>query len=408
MQDNLLLNEGYNSKLYINSSKGSYIFINKKKFIDLSSCAGSQIIGHSNKFIKNIQKEILSQNISNYALPNIQAVEFANTLKKVLKNFSKFIFCNSGAEANLKALRIARAITKKNLVANVSGSWHGSVDQFLFHPNHKGIKESISSGIDKNLQKGIIYVPYNDINKTIDILKKKKSELSCVFFEPIQGCLPTDENLEYLKSLSSFCKKNKILLILDEIITGLRIKCSSVKKEFKLTSDISTYGKVLGGGLPIGVIAISKNVEKKINKLKKNIFFGGTFSANSLSMYVSNENLKFIRRNKHKIFKKLDDNSNFFYKLLKNEIYKKKLKVKIIRFQSIFRIIFSEKIPKDRAQRDFIEKKKNKNKSKFINFLFKKKIIYPKNGIIFISSSMKKQNIKNICNEIILGLEKYI
>ena len=137
------------------------------------------------------------------------------------------------------------------------------------------------------------------------------------FFEPIQGCLPTDENLEYLKFLSSFCKKNKILLILDEIITGLRLKCSSVQKEFKLTSDISTYGKVLGGGLPIGVIAISKNVEKKINKLKKNIFFGGTFSANSLSMYVSNETLKFIRRNKFKIFKKLDDNSNFFYKLLK-------------------------------------------------------------------------------------------
>ncbi len=405
-----IFNEGYkyNKNLF---KKGHDAFIstdNNKEYFDLTSGGGTLLLGHNSSIFKKSLKKFLNSGFSNFALPNIHAHNFSNNLKKTFPNFSGFIFCNSGAEANLKALRIARAITKKNLVANVSGSWHGSVDQFLFHPNHKGLTESISSGLDKNLQKGIVYIPYNNIKKTIDILNKKKSELSCVFFEPIQGCLPTDENLEYLKFLSSFCKKNKILLILDEIITGLRLKCSSVQKEFKLTSDISTYGKVLGGGLPIGVIAISKNVEKKINKLKKNIFFGGTFSANSLSMYVSNETLKFIRRNKFKIFKKLDDNSNFFYKLLKNKIYEKKLKVKIIRFQSIFRIIFSEKIPKDRAQRDFVEKKKNKNKSKFINFLFKKKIIYPKNGIIFISSSMKKKNIKNICNEIILGLEKYI
>ena len=99
MQENLLFNEGYELKEYANRSFGSYIYIKNKKYIDLSSCAGSQILGHNNKILQRAYKDILKKKISNYAVPNIYAVEFSKTLKKVLKIFSKFILCNSGSEA---------------------------------------------------------------------------------------------------------------------------------------------------------------------------------------------------------------------------------------------------------------------------------------------------------------------
>ena len=204
-----ILNEGYDSsKNLFKSGKGPYITGNNKKtYIDLTSGSGTILLGHNNKIFKQSIKEFLSKNYSNFSLPNIHAHKFSNNLKKILPNFSKFIFCNSGAEANLKALRIARAVTGKDHVANVSGSWHGSIDQFLFKSDTRGNPSAISSGLEKNLSKKIIYLPYNNIEKTKKILKKNKKKISCVFFEPIPGCLPTGENTLYIKFLSDFCKK---------------------------------------------------------------------------------------------------------------------------------------------------------------------------------------------------------
>ena len=309
-------------------------------------------------------------------------------------------------EANLKALRIARAVTGKDHVANVSGSWHGSIDQFLFKSDTRGNPSAISSGLEKNLSKKIIYLPYNNIEKTKKILKKNKKKISCVFFEPIPGCLPTGENTLYIKFLSDFCKKNNILLMLDEIITGVRINCSNIQNIYKLKSDISTFGKVAGGGMPIGIIGISKKIEKKLSLKNKKVFFGGTFSANSLSMYVGNKIVEYLNKNKKKIFFKINSHSNYFVKNLNEQILKHKIKAKVINFHSIVRIIFSEKLPKDRIQRDFFEKKKNNNRIKFIKFLKNNKIIFPNNGIMFISHAMEKKHLKFIIQKIVIGLKK--
>ena len=176
---------------------------------------------------------------------------------------------------------------------------------------------------------------------------------------------------------------------------------------YKLHSDISTFGKVFGNSLPIGFIGITKKVEQKILKQKKNIFFGGTFSGNSLSTYVSNEFLKFILKNKKKIFKNLEGKSLKFYNGLNNYIKKNNLNVSVVRFESIVRIIFSKKIPKDRLQRDFLEKKNNSKRIGFINYLNKQKIIFPSNGIIFLNSSFSNKQTNNLIDIIGSGLRKF-
>ena len=157
MQENLLLNEGYNLKEYVNNSDGTYIVINKKKFIDLSCCAGSQILGHNNIEIKKIQRKIINIGISNYAIPNIHAIKFSNTLNRILKNFSKYIFCNSGSEAIMKGLRIARSLSKNKIIINATGSWHGSVNETLYISEKDLSAKKLSDGLPNDTKKYKIY-----------------------------------------------------------------------------------------------------------------------------------------------------------------------------------------------------------------------------------------------------------
>ena len=225
--------------------------------------------------------------------------------------------------------------------------------------------------------------------------------------EPIQGCLPDISAINYLKFLESYAKKNKIILFFDEIITGLRTNGSSVQDYFKIKTDISTFGKAFGNGIPLGFIGISKNIEKIIKKKKLKIYFGGTFSGNSLSMFCSNEFLKFVIKNKKKIFLNLKKKTSFFEEKINNFCKKNNLDVKVYSFFSMFRIIYSSKIIKNRYQRDFFESRQDSNIKKFKKYLYLNKIYQPKNGIMFFSYISSKKNIKFVVDKFNIGLKKY-
>ena len=187
----LILNEGYkNEKDLLKKGKGSTIISNKKKDLDLTSGAGTILLGHNNKIFRDSLRSFLKVNASNFASPNIYAYKFIKILKKLYPQFSKFILCNSGAEANLKALRIVRAATNKEMIINVSGSWHGSVDQLLHEPKKNLRSSPISAGLDKSLKKNLVFIPYNDLEKSIKILNKYKKKIACVLVEPVQGGFP--------------------------------------------------------------------------------------------------------------------------------------------------------------------------------------------------------------------------
>ena len=407
MQQNIILNEGYSNKKYISSGKGPFIFISNKRFIDLANCAGSQILGHNNKIIKNIYSKLISKNISNFASPNIHAVNFSKTLKILFPSFSKFIFCNSGSEAIMKGLRICRSISKNEIIINASGSWHGSVNETLFKPNKKLQVSNLSDGLPRYSKKNIKFVPYGNIKDTKKVLDKYKKKIACILIEPIQGSLPTVEHLNYIKFLEKYSKKNKILFFLDEIITGLRTEGFSFQKNHKINSNISVFGKSFGGGFPLGIIAIDKKISKKIDTNKKKIFFGGTFSGNSVNMFISNEITKYLMKNKS-IFKNLIKKTSFFKKEINNFAEKNDLDVRVISYMSIARIIFSKKKVLDRVQRDFFEIKKKRYIKNFFKFLEKKKIFYPNNGIIFFSNSLNNKDLNYAINTIKLGLKTYL
>lgn len=405
---NFILNEGYqqNKENLFNKGKEDLIFIDKKKYIDLSFCAGANLLGHNTSINKKILRKYLKKNISNFAAPNIYAYNYAKTLKYLLPQFSKFIFCNSGSEAIVKTIRICRSLNNKKKIINVSGSWHGSVDQFLFTKNILKQKP-LSAGLPREIQKDLVTIPYNEFDESLSLLNKYKKNICCIIIEPIQGCLPTYKSLKYLKMLEKFSKKNKITLVFDEMITGLRTGGSSLQNNYKIKTDISTFGKAFGGGLPMGIIGLTKNIEKKLKKNKLPVYFGGTYSGNSLCTFFGNEYLQYVIKNKKKIFKNLENKSIDFYNQINSFINENNLGLSIFRFHSMIRIIFSKNKIVNRYQRDFFEKK-NLNKIKmFKNFLYLNKIYYPSNGIIFLSNSSKKKNIEYVIKKIEEGFIKY-
>ena len=404
---NIILNEGYKDcKILFERGENDKIFFKNKAYIDLSNCTGSLILGHNSNIFKKSLKLYLKKKISIFAHPNTHAINFSKNIKKNFPSFSRIIFCNSGAEAVLKSLRISKSLNKKKLTVNVTGSWHGSVDQLLFYPNKYLKPQKLSDGLSLDDKKKLIYIPYNDIEKSSKILNKFKNDINCIIIEPIQACLPLGNTKNYLKFLENFCNKNNITLIFDELITGIRIRPGSIQKKYNINADITAIGKILGGGLPIGVIGISEKINKIIKKKNIKVFFGGTFSGNSLSSFVGNETLKFLFKNK-KLFSNLNKKCFYFQKSLNQFIIKERIKAKVYRFDSILRIVFSKNEIKNRIQRDFFEKKNIPNIAKFRQYLLENNIYYPSNGVIFLSNSTSYKSINYVLKYIKFGLKKF-
>ena len=172
------------------------------------------------------------------------------------------------------------------------------MDQTLYQANRKLSPVPISSGLKKSERKNLKFIPYNDIKNSKKILDKYKNNINSIVIEPVMGSLPIDNCKKYLKFLESYCIKNNIILIFDEIVSGFRSKNGSVQNNFKIKPDITIMGKVLGGGFPIGAIGLTKKIKLKIDKLNKPVIFGGTFSANTFSVYSGLKTLEYIIKKK--------------------------------------------------------------------------------------------------------------
>ncbi len=389
-----------NQEIIVSSANKKYLYDEKKnRFLDFCMSSGCMILGHSNKIYSEEIKKQISLG-SNYSSNNIYKKKYEKKLKKEFKQFDSFVFCNSGSEANLRALRIAKSISKKSKVVMTSGSWHGSLDNFLFDLRFKDKEfnnyEFLSSGVELNKKETVI-IPHNEIKFSKRILDKNISKISMIIVEPIQASDPSTQNYEYLKFLENYCKKKNVILCFDEIITGLRVKKLSIYKKYNLKPDIITFAKCFGGGLPIGIVAYNKNVKKKLKKLKHKIFFGGTFSGNPLSTRIGCKTFEYILKNQNRINTKI----NYLGKFIENEINqfckKNRINFKFLRYESILKPSFNLKSQTKKFE-------KNKNFIQFRNYLLKNKIFISNNCCFFISYCHDIHD----CSKLIMIIKKFL
>lgn len=367
------------SSMVIKKAYGCYIENQEgNKFIDTSMGSGAQIIGHNNKLIKKIAKQIKKGTI--YTIPNPHTDKVNFYLKKHINPdfHEKYIFCNSGTEANMRAIRLARAYTGKEKIAHFHGGWHGGLD---------GLIES--KGVPIATQNLNLTLPYNNSQ----CFKKITSDLAAVIIEPTQGSNPRDDIAPFLKNLENKCREQGVLLILDEVMTGFRLSAQGGRGVFGINPDIITYGKVLGGGFPIGVVGGKSDIMKT-----SDVFYGGTFSANPLTMFAAKSILKTIIDNKYIKYSQLNNFAERFRNELNQFFITHKKSIRIIGCGAINRIIFTDKFIKNRKDRDKFED--INLQQKFYIKLKDNGVFVNTNGIIHFSMSHTSKIIDDIIKAI--------
>jgi len=291
------------------SSNGKFLIdVDSNKYVDYWMGHWSLILGHN---AKKTEKEAIRQ-IKNgwmHGTSNQNAISLSEKISKAVSVAEKIRYVTTGTEATMYAVRLARAVTGKKVIAKIDGGWHGYTTDLLKTVNWP-FSQSESKGLTD--EKHIISLPYNNLEKSITILKSLKNDLAGIVIEPVLGgggAIPATK--DYLKGIEEFAKKNGSLFILDEIVTGFRFHYGCLYKKMGLDPDIVTLGKIVGGGFPIGVICGKDEIMEHANtsthsKKTRTYIGGGTFSANPLSMMAGSANLDAIKKKGNSLYKKIN------------------------------------------------------------------------------------------------------
>ena len=296
---------------YIKKAKGSRIWdVDGNEYIDLWMAHYEAILGHSPEIIVNELSGILSKG-THWGLVNEYQVELAELICQVVPSAEKVRFCCSGTEATMYAVRLARAFTGKNVILKVAGGWHGA-NTDLSVAIHSPYEQRESAGLLPEISQYIKFIHFNDIEGSLKIMRQNTDNLAAVLIEPVpgQGCLPAEPG--YLKALREETRKLEAVLIFDEVIDGFRLCLGGAQEKYGIIPDLTTLGKILGGGMPIGAVVGKEDILDLFDPTKVNdkwvLAGGGSFSANPLSMAAGIRMITYLKENARIIYPRLDRN----------------------------------------------------------------------------------------------------
>ncbi|MEM0490505.1 MAG: aspartate aminotransferase family protein [Ignisphaera sp.] len=288
--------------IYVSRAKGSIVWdVDGNEYDDYWMGHGAHILGHSPDFVVEAVNKI-SREGTHFGFENIYAIEYAELLTKVVPNIEMIRFCNSGTEANMYAVRLARACTKKRYIVKIEGGWHGSLDQ-LHVALTPPFTEPESLGIPNDFVKYTVAVPYNDIENLEKVAKR--FDVAAIVIEPVPGaggCIEPEKN--YLKEVRRIADVYGALLIFDEVITGFRLSLGGAQEYFNVKADIVVFGKIIGGGYPgAGAFAGKREYMELLNHIKypsprQRVFHGGTFVGNPITMVAGYTTIDYLARNR--------------------------------------------------------------------------------------------------------------
>ncbi|MCH7967615.1 MAG: aminotransferase class III-fold pyridoxal phosphate-dependent enzyme [Thaumarchaeota archaeon] len=304
----------------VKSSRGkNLVDVDNNKYTDYWMGHWSLILGHGPKNVKESLKKQIDKSWM-YGTVNEQTIKLSELISKAVPVAEKIRYVTSGTEATMYAVRLARSVTGRKIIAKIDGGWHGYTSDLLKSVNWP-FTESESSGITN--EEEIISIPYNNLEGSLKILKKYAKNLAGVIIEPVLGgggCIPASK--EYLKGIQEFIHKNKSLFILDEIVTGFRFRYGCLYPTMKLDPDIVTLGKIVGGGMAIGVMCGKKEIMEyadtaRKKKSERSYVGGGTFSANPVSMVSGYAMLSHLK-SKKSVYSKINSLGEFARKEIRN------------------------------------------------------------------------------------------
>ena len=330
--------------VFIGRAKDAYLYdVDGNKYIDYVGSWGPAILGHSHpQVVKKVQAAAV-KGLSFGAATELELI-LARLIKKAFSSIEKLRLVNSGTEATMSAIRLARAYTGKAKIVKFNGCYHGHGDSFLIKAGSGSATFGVpdSAGISPNVIKDTISLPFNNPDEVIKTFKRKGREIAAIIVEPVAGnmglVLPESG---FLKTLREVTQQYKALLIFDEVITGFRICFGGAQHIYQITPDITCLGKIVGGGLPIGVYGGKEEIMELISP-QGPVYQAGTLSGNPLATTAGIENLKILSRS-NKIYKQLNLTTKALCEEIKEIAVRRNMPLNLSQLGSMFTLFFSKK-----------------------------------------------------------------
>ncbi len=285
--------------IFIRKAKGAYLYDEDgNQFIELINSWGPMILGHSHPLVEKAVSDAIQEGFS-FGAPGRREVEMAELIVEMVPSIEKVRMVNSGTEATMAAIRVARGYTGREKIIKFEGCYHGHGDSFLISAGSGALTLGIpdSPGVTKGVAKDTLTAPFNDIVALQNLIEANKNTVACLILEPVVGnmglVLPKEG---YLQAIQNLCNTNGIVLIFDEVMTGFRLAKGGYQERCGVTPDMTTLGKIIGGGMPVGAYGGRKEIMDCVAP-QGPVYQAGTLSGNPIAMAAGLAQLHFLNEN---------------------------------------------------------------------------------------------------------------
>ncbi|MCH7403090.1 glutamate-1-semialdehyde 2,1-aminomutase [Belliella kenyensis] len=328
--------------IFIERAEGAHIYdADGNSYIELINSWGPMILGHNHPMIKEAIVKAM-ENGTSFGAPTAREVEIAELITKMVPSVEKVRMVNSGTEATMSAIRVARGFTGRDKFIKMEGHYHGHGDSFLIAAGSGAITmgNPDSPGVTKGTAKDTLLAPYNDLEAIEQLISANKGEIAALILEPVPGnmglVLPKPG---YLEGLRKICDREGIVLIFDEVMTGFRLAKGGAQERFGVTPDMTTLGKIIGGGMPVGAYGGKKEIMEFVSPAGP-VYQAGTLSGNPIAMAAGLAMLKHLDSN-DEVYKELDAIGGKLVKGIKSSLLKHQLDFSINHVGSMYSLFFT-------------------------------------------------------------------
>jgi glutamate-1-semialdehyde 2,1-aminomutase len=385
--------------LFIETAQGARIFdVDNLQYIDCVGSWGPMILGHGHRYVVEAVKKAATRGFS-FGAPTVGEIELAEMIVQAVPSIEMVRLVNSGTEATMSALRLARAGTGRSKVLKFDGGYHGHVDSLLVKAGSGGATFNVpdSAGVPAEVAKLTLIARYNDLDDVRARMDEHGKAVAAIIVEPVagnMGCVPPAEG--FLEGLRAICDEYGALLIFDEVMTGFRVAYGGAQTRYRVRPDITTLGKIIGGGMPIGAYGASRELMQLVSPLGP-MYQAGTLAGNPVAVAAGRATLSVLRNSS--IYDDLEERSGEFEAGVRNAAEKHNVPITMNRVGSMWTIFFTEGAVTDF---DTANQANRERFARFFNLMLAEGVYLPPSQLeaAFFSAAHAKKDVSQMIERV--------